>query len=45
MKMKRPVKSIAVELERPRMSAVLVLAGLVLAMNVTATIVALMMAY
>ncbi|HZI76509.1 MAG TPA: hypothetical protein VFD73_21310 [Gemmatimonadales bacterium] len=42
--MKRPVKSIAVELEPSNISVVLVVSGLVFAMNVIATIVTLMMA-
>ncbi|MFL4990403.1 MAG: hypothetical protein ACJ8AX_03235 [Gemmatimonadales bacterium] len=43
--MRRPGNSIAVQLDQTRIPAALVLAGLVVAMNVTSTIVALMMAY
>lgn len=45
MRMRRPGNSIAVQLDQTRIPAALVLAGLVVAMNVTSTIVALMMAY
>jgi ABC-type lipoprotein release transport system permease subunit len=44
MKMRRNGKSIAVELDRPRVSVALVLAALVAAMNVSSTIVMLVMA-
>jgi hypothetical protein len=42
--MRRSVKSIAVQLDRPRISVALVLAGVVVAMNLTATVVTLIMA-
>jgi hypothetical protein len=43
MRMRRPGNSIAVQLDQTRIPAALVLAGLVVAMNVTSTVVMLVM--